>query len=29
MKEKDRLSLVEKHFLESIGELDKLEEKSK
>lgn len=28
-KEKDRLSLVEKHFLESIGELDKLEEKSK
>ncbi len=25
-KEKDRLSLVEKHFLESIGELDKLEE---
>lgn len=27
-KEKDRLSLVEKHFLESIGELDKLEEKS-
>ena len=28
-KEKDRLSLVEKHFLESIGELDKIEEKSK
>lgn len=28
-KEKDRLSLVEKHFLKSIGELDKLEEKSK
>ena len=28
-KEKDRLSLVEKHFLENIGELDKLEEKSK
>ncbi|MBE6353296.1 virulence RhuM family protein [Treponema sp.] len=28
-KEKDRLSLVEKHFLESIGELDKVEEKSK
>lgn len=28
-KEKDRLSLVEKHFLESIGELDKLDEKSK
>ena len=28
-KEKERLSLVEKHFLESIGELDKLEEKSK
>ena len=28
-KEKDRLSLVEKHFLESIGELDKLEEQSK
>ena len=25
-KEKDRLSLVEKHFLESIGELDKIEE---
>ena len=28
-KEKDRLSLVEKHFLQSIGELDKIEEKSK
>ena len=28
-KEKDRLSLVEKHFLKSIGELDKIEEKSK
>ena len=29
VKEADRLSLVEKHFLESIGELDKIENRSK